>query len=311
MSLISWTDITANPIHILREDGSNGGHFCRKVSLGCLHCYSETQNQSSYFAFASKLPYAGKSPENLIFNDAVMEKLLRMRSGKKVFLCSMTDLFGEWVPDEWIDKAFAYTILSQQHTFQILTKRSERMESYFRGSQKRIADAAKALAKKLGWVKSKYEFCEEFDSCSVFKNIWLGCSVENQEMADRRIPHLLKTPAEIRFLSCEPLLEEVDISPYLHGHFSEKDSPTGVNWVIIGGESGSKSRSCQLDWIESIVRQCQDVNSVAAFVKQWGQNPLACGADSIEKVKLKDRKGGDMAEWPENIRVRQFPIVQR
>jgi protein gp37 len=311
MSLISWTDITANPIHIVREDGTNGGHFCRKVSPGCLHCYSETQNQSDYFSFASKLPYAGKAPESLMFDDAVMEKLLRMRSSKKVFLCSMTDLFGDWVPDEWIDKAFAYMVLSRQHTFQILTKRPERMESYFHGSQKRIADAAIALAKKLGWTKSKYEFCEEFDSYSVFTNIWLGCSVENQEMADRRIPHLLKTPAAVRFLSCEPLLEKVDISPYLHDHFWKKGSPTGVNWVIIGGESGSKSRPCQLDWIESIVRQCQDVDSVASFVKQWGQNPLAYSASSIEKVKLKDRKGGDMAEWPENIRVRQFPVVRR
>lgn len=108
MSLISWTDITANPIHLVREDGSNGGHFCNKVSPGCLHCYSESQNQSGYFSFASKLKYSGQAPDGLTFDDAVMEKLLKMRLGKKVFLCSMTDLFGEWVPDEWIDKAFAY-----------------------------------------------------------------------------------------------------------------------------------------------------------------------------------------------------------
>ncbi|MEG3840466.1 DUF5131 family protein, partial [Microcoleus sp. herbarium14] len=122
MSLISWTDITANPIHLIREDGSHGGHWCRKVSAGCSRCYSETQNQSNYFAFASHLPYAGQAPDNLIFEEAVMKKLLRMRSPKKVFLCSMTDLFGEWVPDEWIDKAFAYMALAKQHTFQILTK---------------------------------------------------------------------------------------------------------------------------------------------------------------------------------------------
>jgi protein gp37 len=301
MSLISWTDITTNPIHIVREDGANGGHFCRKVSPGCLHCYSETQNQSGYFSFASKLPYAGQAPENLMFDDAVMEKLLRMRSSKKVFLCSMTDLFGDWVPDEWIDKAFAYIVLSRQHTFQVLTKRPERMESYFHGNQKRIADAAIALAKKLGWVRSKYEFCEEFDSCSAFANIWLGCSVENQEMADRRIPYLWKTPAVIRFLSCEPLLESIDISDYL----------SGLDWVIIGGESGAKSRPCHSQWIESIVTQCQQAK-VSVFVKQLGQNAfIDYGLPGLSyKAKLKDRKGAGMAEWPENIRVRQFPIIQ-
>lgn len=309
MSLISWTDITANPIHIVREDGSNGGHFCRKVSPGCLHCYSESQNQSNYFSFASKLPYAGEAPKNLIFDDAVMEKLLRMRSGKKVFLCSMTDLFADWVPDEWIDKAFAYMALAQQHTFQVLTKRPERMTEYFGMSQKRIATAAVNLGKSLNLPKKKYQFCENFEPDWNFQNIWLGCSVENQETVDMRCPHLLRTPAAVRFLSCEPLLEKIDISPYLHGSFWQKGSPTGVTWAIVGGESGAKSRPCQLDWIESLVMQCQQ-QSAAVFVKQWGQNSLAYVAGSSKKNKLKDRKGGDMAEWPESIRIRQFPIIQ-
>ncbi|MEG4149433.1 DUF5131 family protein, partial [Microcoleus sp. Pol12B5] len=206
MSLIHWTDITANPIHIVREDGSNGGHFCNKVSLGCLHCFPEAQNQSSYFSFASHLPYAGKAPKNLIFDDVVMEKLLRMRSGKKVFLCSMTDLFGEWVPDEWIDKAFVFMLLAQQHTFQILTKRPQRMQHY-------LSDPA-----TIHRVTKKASDLMNLNclSCWPLPNVWVGTSIENQEVVDQRIPHLLNTPAVVRFLSCEPLLEKIDLLEFLN-----------------------------------------------------------------------------------------------
>lgn len=311
MSLIHWTDITANPIHIVREDGSNGGHFCNKVSSGCLHCFSEAQNQSNYFSFASHLPYVGQAPENLIFDDAVMEKLLRMRSGKKVFLCSMTDLFGDWVPDEWIFTAIAYMALSKQHTFQVLTKRPERMKECFQASKNRIRIAVVDLARKLELREEKYEAYETFDFDWPISNIWLGTSIENQEVVDQRIPYLLETPAVVRFLSCEPLLESVDISNYLPRQTSANLALPQISWVIIGGESGSKSRPCCSRWIESLVTQCQQ-QSVAVFVKQLGQNAFITNSlpGLSYKAHLKDRKGGDMAEWPESIRVRQFPIVQ-
>lgn len=302
MSLIHWTDISVNPIHILREDGSNGGHFCNKVSPGCLNCYSETQNQSNYFNFASKLKYSGKAPNNLIFDDAVMRKLIRSRSSKKIFLCSMTDLFADWVSDDWLDKAFIYMAIAKQHTFQILTKRPERIRSYLQqGAKQRIRRGAVDLGRSLNLPPERYEPYETCDFDWPLANIWLGASVENQKMADQRIPYLLNSLAVVRFLSCEPLLEKVDLSEFLN--------VKGNSWVIVGGESGSQSRPCQLDWIESIVTQCQQ-QSVAVFVKQWGQNSLAYSAGLSKKIKLKDRKGGDMAEWPESIRVRQFPIVQ-
>lgn len=159
-----------------------------------------------------------------------------------------------------------------------------------------------------------YSFTHNMDCINNWPlpNVWLGTSIENQEVVDQRIPHLLNTPAVIRFLSCEPLLEKINIAPYLYDHSWESGTPAGVNWVICGGESGAKSRPCHLNWIESLVTQCQQ-QSVAIFVKQWGQNPWAYHLGfgmSNEKIKLKDRKGGDMAEWPESIRVRQFPIVQ-
>lgn len=133
MSNIQWTNITSNPIHLIREDGTHGGHWCEKISPGCANCYAETQNQSNYFKFASKKLYTGSPPENLIFDEKVMQELVKMRSPKKVFLGSMTDIFGKWVPDEWIDLIFAYMAIAPQHTFQILTKRPERMKEYLAG----------------------------------------------------------------------------------------------------------------------------------------------------------------------------------
>jgi protein gp37 len=297
MSNIEWTDMTANPIHIVREDGSNGGHFCNKISPGCLHCFSETQNQSNYFAFASHLLYAGKAPENLIFDEAVMEKFIRMRSPKKVFLCSMTDLFGEWVPDEWLDKAFAYMAFSSQHTFQVLTKRTKRMQRYL--SDPVTPDRIEEMG---------YSFTHNMDCVNNWPlpNVWLGTSIENQQAADDRIPMLLDTPAVLHFVSAEPLLEKIDLSEFLicaEGRF----------WVICGGESGSGARPCHIDWIRSLVQQCQQTKT-AVFVKQWGSQAIDSSPyiDGVVKnhfqVKLKNRKGGDITELPLDVQIREFPL---
>ncbi|AGZ61785.1 MAG: hypothetical protein AV945_gp40 [Phormidium phage MIS-PhV1B] len=290
---IEWTDITVNPIHLIREDGSNGGHWCHKVSPGCANCYAEAQNQSNYFKFASHLPYTGEVPQNLIFDEKVMKKLLNMRSPKKIFLCSMTDLFGEWVPDEWIDKIFAYMAMASQHTFQILTKRAERMQNYFDGlSARRINEAAYKIDKT------------RIIPFIPLPNVWLGVSVENQKAADDRIPLLLATPAKIIFLSCEPLLEAID----LRKHFRTSNSGDILTWldylhfIIIGGESGSKARPCDVNWIRSIVQQCKPTN-VAVFVKQLGsRSSLSSGLSG-----LKHHKGGDINEFPEELKIRQLP----
>jgi protein gp37 len=314
MSNIQWCDITANPIHLIRPDGSHGGHWCRKVSPGCASCYAEAQNQSNYFKFASKLPYTGSAPKNLIFDEKVMQELLHIRSPKKVFLCSMTDLFGEWVSDEWIDLTWAYMALASQHTFQILTKRPERMREYFRSCRNRIRFEAVGLGEKLGLRIKQYEPYLTYTYDWPLSNVWLGTSVENQKAADDRIPQLLQTPAHVRFLSCEPLLESIDLNkPF-------RTSNNGLiltwldylNWIIIGGESGSNARPCEIDWIRSIVQQCQPTN-VAVFVKQLGSNPLqtACYIDGVaatyQKLKLKDKKGGTIDEFPEDLKIREFP----
>lgn len=287
MSLISWCDITVNPIHLIREDGSHGGHWCQKVSPGCARCYAEAQNHSNYFKFASHLPYSGSAPENLIFDDKVMEKLIRMRSPERVFIGSMTDIVGEWIPDAWLDRAFAYMALAKQHTFQILTKRPERMREYFLSENRdsKISNWATTFDKSSS---------DRIISVDLpLKNCWLGTSVENQKAADDRIPSLLNTPASVRFLSCEPLLESIDIRDYLHG----------ISWVIIGGESGTGARPCETNWIKSIVYQCQSAN-VAVFVKQLGSNPVNA---AHLKFKTSDRKGGNINDFPPELQVREFP----
>ena len=129
MSNIEWCDITSNPIHLIRENGSHGGHWCRKISAGCKQCYAEAQNQSNYFSFASHLPYTGSVPHNLILDETVLQSWL-LKKPRKIFVCSMTDLFANWVSDQWLDKVFAYMAHANWHTYQILTKRPERMRTY-------------------------------------------------------------------------------------------------------------------------------------------------------------------------------------
>lgn len=153
--------------------------------------------------------------------------------------------------------------------------------------------------------------------------IWMGTSVENQEQADKRIPELLKVPAKVRFLSVEPLLGPVNILRYFthsihcNGYrgsagffpsFCDCGRPN-IHWVIIGGESGSNARKCNIEWIRNIVRQCQSVG-VPVFVKQLGSNSQHDHGEPIgwpERMRPKDPKGGNPEEWPEDLRVRESP----
>lgn len=148
-------------------------------------------------------------------------------------------------------------------------------------------------------------------------NVWLGTSVENQAAADSRIPELLKIPAAIRFLSVEPLLGPVEFSDVTKRSDAAvqwgKKALDGIDWVIIGGESGHDARRCEVGWVRSIVKQCKAVG-VAAFVKQLGAHPTEAGdfaqkTGPVTGLRLLDKKGGDMSEWPRDLRVREFPEV--
>lgn len=215
-SKIEWTDATWNPIR-----------GCSKVSPGCMNCYAET--------FAERFRGVPGHPFEHGFDlRLVPDKLtdpLRWRTPRMIFVNSMSDLFHEQVPDDYIVNVARVMRLANWHTYQVLTKRSERMRDLLQG--------------KLRFVSGQ-------------SNIWWGVSIENRKHGLPRLEHLREAPAQVRFLSIEPLLEDL-------GTFSLK----GINWVIVGGESGPGSRPMAKTWVLSIRNQCKRAR-VPFFFKQWG-----------------------------------------
>ena len=326
---IQWTDHSINPIRARRKsDRRQVGHFCQMTSPGCAHCYSsEMQRRFGTPAFGGEgklkpLPIIGADGRvsvgddlEVFLDESKFTEIRRRKKPTKYFWCDMTDLFGSWVPDSWIDACFRTMAETPRHIHQVLTKRADRMRDY--------------VSKRWGTFDGK--------NYPPLPNVWLGTSVENQAAADERIPILLETPAAVRFLSCEPLLGPVDLracrykspttpawsSSALGGVLLGGQRVRCIDWVIAGGESGPGARRCNVDWIRDIVRQCRDA-SVPCFVKQLGANvvdecedctpehtgwPAEGGPMDWEtgRVRLKDKKGGVMEEWPEALRVREWP----
>lgn len=202
------------------------------------------------------------------------------------------------VPIEWLADFLMLVIDTPNLDWLLLTKRPENVE--------RINQALKIANwgdrdKKALW------------SGLVPHNVWLGTSVENQEMADKRIPELIKIPARVRFLSVEPMLEAIDLrSAAFNGADSisgMEGSMEGIHWVIVGGESGPHARPCDVEWIRDIRYQCAYAK-VPCFVKQLGSNSFQRTMQRDEWV-LDDPKGGDPSEWPEDLRVQEFPKLER
>jgi protein gp37 len=215
-SHIEWTDATWNPVR-----------GCTKVSPGCKHCYAET--------FAERFRGVKGHPYEQGFDlrtvPSKLEEPLGWKKPRFVFVNSMSDLFHERVPADYIRRVFEVMVTAHWHTFQVLTKRSERMRDL--------------LASQLNFAATQ-------------KHIWWGVSVEDREHGMPRIGHLRQSKAAVRFLSIEPLLEDlggIDLS--------------GMDWVIVGGESGRGARPMKEEWVVSIQRQCRE-NDVAFFFKQWG-----------------------------------------
>lgn len=302
MSKIQWTDETWNPVI-----------GCSKISPGCKNCYAaETAKQPRLQQFP-QYQEVKDWDGTVTFVESQLLKPLSWRSPKKIFVCSMGDLFHENMEFEWIDKIFAVITLCRQHTFQVLTKRPKRMLKY-------LSENVQEIEVNLSWIWDDLVFSNsplvnKFDSDWVneqvteltwpLPNVWIGTSVENQQVAQERIPLLLQTPAAVRFLSCEPLLENIDLTQWLTGN-------PKPDWVICGGESGSSARPCHLDWLLKLAAQCQSAE-VAVFLKQLGSNPINSKpyisgvADVHYYLKLKDRKGGNIDEFPDELKVREFP----
>lgn len=351
-SPIEWTDYTSNPIYAVNKQNGKRGWFCEKISPGCGHCYACGLNRGRFGNGLDFVPANAKDVEFVLNEKELLaiikldRKLAKAGERAKLFPFDMTDLFLEHHPDEYLDKFFAVAALCQNIDFQVLTKRAERMHEYFA-----TPDRKRTIAAHVMWISNGLacdakshdarirldDFSHCFAGSGVFPNIWLGVSVENQQYADERIPYLLQTPAAIRFLSIEPMIGEVDLEVVDHSSYGWLDviagmrhlqKPTGgvdgysyrgVDWAIIGGESGSHARRFNLDWCRSIIKQFKSAD-LPVFVKQLGKVPEGSREDwtHINQVPLmnaalsmplnfNDKKGGDMAEWPEDLRVRQFP----
>ena len=215
-SSIEWTDATWNPVR-----------GCTKISPGCAHCYAETFAER--FRGVPGHPYA-KGFDLRLVPEKVFEPLLWLKS-RMIFVNSMSDLFHVDVPDRYIELVARVMMEARWHTFQVLTKRSERLRDL---------------------LTSKIRFAANAE------HIWWGVSVENRKHGLPRIQHLRDAPARVRFLSVEPLLEDlgqIDLA--------------GIHWVIVGGESGHGARPILKDWVIDIQRQCARA-SIPFFFKQWG-----------------------------------------
>lgn len=267
-SSIEWTEATWNP--------STG---CTKVSPGCDNCYAETFSER----FRGVPGHHFEQGFDLTLRPERLDLPLRWRKPRRIFVNSMSDLFHDDVPDDFIAKVFAVMALTPRHTYQVLTKRHGRMRSLLRSPDFKAIVALAAL---------------EFDDAILggawpLRNVWLGVSVENQQWADIRVPALLDTPAAVRWLSCEPLLGPVNLlsvpdgecgqaGPAVvhHGHSYPTDYGTGIeydcmhepgiDWVVVGGESGPGARPMHPGWARSLRDQCAAA-SVPFFFKQWGE----------------------------------------
>jgi len=269
-SKIEWTDATWNPIRARNRETGGVGHFCVHVSDGCSNCYAEHMQRR----FRNPVRYAAqdRGKIELFLDEDVLMQPLRWRRHRMIFPCSMTDLFFEDHPDEWIDKVFAVMALAPQHIFQVLTKRAERMREYKTpGPNKwfhdRIRSQMDFIAAR-GWPswKSLKEYRWPLP------NVWMGVSVEDQARADERIPLLLKTPAAVRWISAEPLLGPISLFRWLPiSSCAPSKIGIGIDWVVAGGESGQAKpgRPMHPDWPRALRDQCQAAG-VPFHFKQWG-----------------------------------------
>jgi protein gp37 len=297
---IQWTDATWNPVR-----------GCSRVSEGCRHCYAEgiaarvSGEGQAYHGLARRR--SNGEPQWTGAIQQLPERLrdpLRWRKPRRVFVNSMSDLFHEGVSDLFIAAVWDIMARAPRHTFQVLTKRPERMRTLL------PTLAAEHTARDgSGWP---------------LPNVWLGVSVENQEAADERIPLLMETPAAVRFLSCEPLLGPISID--FDDIALRAWDGRRVDWCIIGGESGRGARPLDIRWVASLVAQCRRFG-VAPFVKQLGAVPMEPEEDwrgrattrllsaknhgrvpeGFVPLALYDSKGGDPDFWPAELRVREFP----
>lgn len=255
-SRIEWTDATWNPVT-----------GCAKVSAGCKNCYAERD----WTRLAAKVEaYRGRKFTDVVVHPERLDQPIRWRRPRRIFVNSMSDLFHEDVPDEFIDKVFAVMALCPHHVFQVLTKRPERMARYMDLSTDNREHAIGEQMRLLSYGEHPCLFGHSGLFDLPLPNVWLGVSVENQEAADARIPFLLETPAAVRWLSCEPLIGPLSLMSWHYHIGDELEFKLPFDWVVVGGESGPKARPMDARWVRSLRDQCVAAGVPFSF-KQWGE----------------------------------------
>lgn len=365
-SSIQWTDVTWNCIR-----------GCSRVSTGCENCYAE--GVAARFSGTAvrdgrivRLPYYGlarhaKNGESRWTGDVrfVTEHLLdpfRRKKPSRIFVNSMSDLFHEKVSNEQIAAIFGVMAVTPRHTFQVLTKRARRMREWFEWAVNgpvidgaRIGHVAQIRCSRAAVGIGISPNVAGYDTVNgtsrhpwPLPNVHLGVSCETQETANERIPHLLSSPAAVRWVSAEPLISPINFNaidatkagwrsvngfpePTAISAFGKwQEAPmrarlqNGIDWVVVGGESGGGARPFDIQWARDIVAHCRAVG-VPVFVKQlgavvhhdgivgMGRSPWPRETGSMDvggkfrKHLVDSKHGGDMSEWPEDLRVRQWP----
>ncbi|NEO85501.1 MAG: phage Gp37/Gp68 family protein [Spirulina sp. SIO3F2] len=321
MTKIEWTNQTWNPVV-----------GCSKTSPGCAECYAilmahrleamagnlDNPGRLEYYkGLTQKLP-SGRIEwtGEVKFVEEALQIPLQRKKSQTYFVNSMSDLFHDTVTDKELDQIFAVMALTPQHTYQVLTKRPERMHDYCTNAKhqiieectRRIVSGSLSQQQKITaisiWADTRPHY--------PLPNIWLGVTTEDQRTVNERIPLLLQTPAVIRFLSCEPLLEKIDIESIQGALWLYDDEygtgqrikANGIDQVIIGGESGPRAKPCHVEWLQDLVAQCRDAG-VAVFVKQLGSNVWHQG----QRVKLVSDRKGSSSETLERfgLNIREFP----
>lgn len=328
-SKIAWTNHTFNP-----------WWGCVKVSPGCKNCYAE-----KFATGRLRMPVWGQDAERKIASESLWRKplLWNKRAADKgvrerVFCASMADVFEDYQgPDaarvmEARERLWALIEATPSLDWLLLTKRTENMKRMLmdRWGIHLWENGAKATIEDHGKVKLISYNTPDKSILRLPSNLWLGTTVENQEQAAKRLPHLLMLPSKVRFVSYEPALEAVNFAKWLWpvhwswdaryqtpedalkaGAFAKQEpqklvhaNARFIDWLIVGGESGTGARPFNPAWAAQVVEQCKAAQT-PVFVKQFGANPTLRSGSGWGPVTA--TKGDDMAEWPEQLRVREFP----
>jgi protein gp37 len=301
---IEWTDETWNPVR-----------GCSRVSPGCLNCYAEriaarfSDEGQPFHLFAERKPKPHWTGKVGLVEDHLTDPL-HWKKPRRVFVNSMSDLFHEDL--SYVDLLSVFCVMGQcpRHTFQILTKRPERMLEFLKDRRWRNLGHSPAMGGDHYVAIIPGEHRES--DARFLPNVWLGVSIENKAALER-LYDLGRTPAAKRFISYEPALEAV--GDFRLPHFACNMGLPNPDWIIVGGESGPNARPFDIQWARDTIEVCK-LGRIACFVKQLGAMPFErktfypfSGAPQIgdSYLNLKDPKGGDWDEWPEDLRVREFP----